>query len=59
MLSDIMQMDAGMRERQTPVTKDALIRENGCSLNGLTVWMEGCGDTVKCEGWAGWQQRFR
>lgn len=48
MFTDIMQMDAGMRKRQTPVTKDALIRENGCSLNGLTVWMEGCGDTVKC-----------
>lgn len=30
-----------MREHQTPMTKDALIRENGCSLNRLTVWMEG------------------
>lgn len=34
-------MDAGMREHQTPMKKDALIRENGCSLNRVPVWMEG------------------
>lgn len=34
---DISQMEAGMRNNWTSKVKDALIRQNGCSL---TVWME-------------------